>query len=248
MKSTSAPKYVGLNNIDRISEADHSENEQAGGRYSPIHIIASGDETEPEDEPPTSVEPSMVPLPSSIPSASHMTAARTRNQSGLSVNVNAVSLAQSGSRPRRSASLSEALKDSDDYQLQLQQQYQNPSSRPGTSLGTNAESTGGARRITTQQRERQDQELRAEYKKYLAQDEAERKYCNVFSSLTESRYFIKAESQRAMYRNPDNLPHLLTNNTCSRQGLLMATDDAIQIPCAVSFLRHQPSRLVPLPL
>ena len=83
----------------------------------------------------------------------------------------------------------------DDYQLQLQHPYQNPSSRPGTSLSENfrflilrdrilknkikfqkgvhgsadnaaGASTSGARRVTLQERERQDAdaEKRSDYK------------------------------------------------------------------------------------
>jgi len=147
MKSSSASKYSSSTNavnFDRISEAEASDNEHLGGHHSPKAAPAGGDDTEPEDEP---FEPAMVPLPSSRP--------RTQ---GLSINVNPVlssstALAQSGNtRPRRSASLSDALSmfptnnffqtllfkiliANDDYHLQLQQQYQNPNSRPGTSLG-----------------------------------------------------------------------------------------------------------------
>jgi serine/threonine-protein kinase TTK/MPS1 len=134
---------------------------------------------------------------------------RQRGQSVLSVNVNAglsAALSVSGSsRPRRSASLSDALSrflqtkipstkpefifpgNNDEYQLQLQHQYQNPGSRPGTSLGANRllsswafissifsfstgvhssadNASGGPRRVTIQERERHDVESRSDYK------------------------------------------------------------------------------------
>lgn len=104
MKSSSASKYgssTSAVNYDRISEADASDNEQLGALHSPKAAPAGGDDTEPEDEP---IEPAMVPLPSSRPRAQ-----------GLSINVNpglssSTVLTQSGNtRPRRSASLSDAL-------------------------------------------------------------------------------------------------------------------------------------------
>ncbi|KAF8964285.1 hypothetical protein BDZ97DRAFT_927363 [Flammula alnicola] len=169
MKSTSASKYgssAAAANFDRISEVETRENENAGGRYSPITGPTGGEDTEPEDEPAGAVEPAMVPLPSSIPSGS-------RSRAGtLSINVNAAlsgstALSLSGTtRPRRSASLSDAL-NNDEYQLQLQQQYQNSGSRPGTSLGLNGDHVAGPRRVTQQERERQDLEARAEYKSEL---------------------------------------------------------------------------------
>ena len=103
MKSNSASKYggsVSAVNFDRISETDASDNE-LGGHHSPKAAPAGGDDTEPEDEP---IEPAMVPIPSLRP--------RTP---GLSINVNtglssSTVLTQSGNtRPRRSASLSDAL-------------------------------------------------------------------------------------------------------------------------------------------
>ncbi|KAF8158393.1 hypothetical protein B0H34DRAFT_454137 [Crassisporium funariophilum] len=175
MKSSSSLKYsnsASAANFDRISEIDGSDNER-GDRYSPVTNLA-GDDTEPEDEPVAAVEPASVPLPSSIPTGSYVNGVRHRTPSNLSVNVNvgisgSTALSQSGpTRPRRSASLSDALSN-DDYQLQLQQQYQNPNSRPGTSQGmnTNTESTGAARRVTLQ--ERQEMDIRAEYKKHRSQ-------------------------------------------------------------------------------
>ena len=104
MKSSSASKYgssVSAINFDRISETDASDNEYLGGNHSPKAAPAGGDDTEPEDEP---IEPAMIPLPPLRP--------RTP---GLSINVNpglssSTVLTQSGNtRPRRSASLSDAL-------------------------------------------------------------------------------------------------------------------------------------------
>ncbi|KAF8817037.1 kinase-like protein [Phlegmacium glaucopus] len=182
MKSTSASKYSSSAAIaagfDRIAERETSDSEQAGDYYSPVRLTMNGDDTDQEDEPFPAVEPAAIPLPSSVPSGSHLSGGRQRGQSVLSVNVNvglsagSAALSQSGtSRPRRSASLSDALSNNDDYQLQLQHQYQNPSSRPGTSLGVHGSadnaasvSTAGARRVTFQERERQDAENRSDYK------------------------------------------------------------------------------------
>ena len=99
VKSTSLSKYNNLStpvNFDRISEAEISDNEHIPAHYPPI--IAVGEEdTEPEDELAVA-EPGEVPLSQPV-------------QSGLFVRSrsNATSLSQSGSRPRRSASLSDAL-------------------------------------------------------------------------------------------------------------------------------------------
>lgn len=109
MKSTSASKYS-LSNYDRISEVESSDNEHGGGRQSPMGIPTADDETEPEDEPPSAVDAANVPLPSSIPSGSLRT--RTQANSGLSTNPvsgPAALLQVSATRPRRSASLSDAL-------------------------------------------------------------------------------------------------------------------------------------------
>jgi serine/threonine-protein kinase TTK/MPS1 len=99
--------------FDRISEHEGSESEYPPGDsdYHAIGIALGGDDTDPEDEPVRSVEPASVPLPSSIPATSQVGSARLRTH--LSVNVNfgrSNSLGQSGgTRPRRSASLSDAL-------------------------------------------------------------------------------------------------------------------------------------------
>jgi serine/threonine-protein kinase TTK/MPS1 len=118
MKSTSASKYssaASAANFDRISEFEHSENEGAGGRYSPMTAPTAGDETEPEDEPPAVIDPANVPVPSTSASVgSHLGPTRVRTHTASSVNVNAPNptstLSTSGNtRPRRSASLSDAL-------------------------------------------------------------------------------------------------------------------------------------------
>ncbi|PPQ77476.1 hypothetical protein CVT25_011346 [Psilocybe cyanescens] len=182
MKSTSGTKYINSSaaaNFDRISEFEASDNENAGSRYSP-KVSVGGEDTEPEDEPArVTVDPAMVPLPAAPIPAGIVPIGSVRSRTQLSVNTAApsstLSLQPGSGRPRRSASLSEAALNNDEYQMQLQQQYQNPSSRPGTSLGLNGDSSAGARRITTQQREKQEAEMRAENKKYLAQEESERR-------------------------------------------------------------------------
>ena len=121
MKSTSASKYSSSAAIapsfDRIAERETSDSEQAGDYYSPVRLTLNGEDTDREDDPVAAVEPAAVPLPSSVPSSgSHLSVGRQRGQSILSVNVNvglsagSAALSQSGnSRPRRSASLSDAL-------------------------------------------------------------------------------------------------------------------------------------------
>lgn len=120
MKSTSASKYSTSTAIalgfDRIAERETSDSEQAGDYYSPARLTVNGDDTDLEDEPLAAVEPAAIPLPSSVSSGPHLSGGRQRGQSVLSVNVNvglsagSAALAQSGSsRPRRSASLSDAL-------------------------------------------------------------------------------------------------------------------------------------------
>ena len=214
MKSTSASKYSNSAihpSFDRIAERETSDNEQAGDYYSPLRLAVNGDDTDQEDEPIAIVEPAAIPLPSSVSSGPHPSSGRQRGQSVLGVNVNvglsagSTGLSLSGnSRPRRSASLSDALSkfflqtksrlakpefclsgNNDGYQHQIQHQYQNPSSRPGTSLGAkfcygvrwsypltffytgvhgSADNVStGARRVAIQERERQDTENRSDH-------------------------------------------------------------------------------------
>ena len=114
MKSTSASKYNGSAvhpSFDRISERETSDNEQAD-YYSPIRLTVNGDDTDLEDEPVVVVDPAAIPLPS----GQHLSGGRQRGQSVLITNVNVglsagstTTLSLSGSRPRRSASLSDTL-------------------------------------------------------------------------------------------------------------------------------------------
>ena len=102
-KSSSLSKYNNSStpvNFDHISEAETSDNEHVPAHHPPI--IAVGDEdTEPEDELLAVAEPVEAPLSQPVPSSLFV---RSRS--------NATSLSQSGSRPRRSASLSDALSES----------------------------------------------------------------------------------------------------------------------------------------
>lgn len=107
-KSATASTYTPAPaaNFDRISEAEHSESEGVGTRYSPPPRTTGG-ETDNEDD---------VPVPS-VALAAYTSLGRTsRGQSTLVVNVNAAAAtpastpALSGStRPRRSASVSDVL-------------------------------------------------------------------------------------------------------------------------------------------
>ena len=99
MKTSSSSSKYGVGGIDRISEVEGSDSEY-GSRHSPVVVPSAGDDTEPEDE--LLVEPAMIPLPQP-----GMGIVRARTPGSLSVNT---SLGQSStSRPRRSASLSDAL-------------------------------------------------------------------------------------------------------------------------------------------
>ncbi|TFK28082.1 Pkinase-domain-containing protein [Coprinopsis marcescibilis] len=164
---TSAPKYSGTN-IDRLGDVvenddHHGENEahQQQHRQQTPHS-----DTEPEDE---GMEPAGVPMPSSYGAGAHLPVTRRKDLSSINVHAVASALSQSGNnRPRRSASLSDALQP-DSYQLQVSQAPQLPSSRPGTSLGVHVDQ--GPRRIHEDERERQDAEARLEYKKHRREDE-----------------------------------------------------------------------------
>ncbi|KAJ3505458.1 hypothetical protein NLJ89_g7406 [Agrocybe chaxingu] len=229
MKSSSATKYGTSNaqtNFDRISEVESSDNE-AGGRRSPVIVSVGGEDTEPEDEPlPAAIEPANIPLPQPIPTG----AVRAR---GLSINVNG--LTQSGNtRPRRSASLSDALHN-DDYQLQLQHQYQNSNSRPGTSTGYHADGAAGPRRVTAQERERQDQD------EYRAQDEMERKD-EISSSPTHNQ---PLQSSRSTYghrrRDSDTLRSLIPPTSAVSLGSPTVVDSNRGSPPLVPRLHTRPS-------
>ena len=114
MKSTSASKYNGSAvhpSFDRISERETSDSEHPD-YYSPVRLAANGDDTDLEDQPVAVVDPAAIPLPS----GPHISSGRQRGQSFLSPNVNVglsagstAALSLSGSRPRRSASLSDTL-------------------------------------------------------------------------------------------------------------------------------------------
>jgi serine/threonine-protein kinase TTK/MPS1 len=115
MKSASVTKYNGSGvhpSFDRISERETSDNEQAD-YYSPVQLAVNGDDTDLEDEPVVVVDPAAIPLPS----GPHISGGRQRGQSFLNANVNVnglsagstAALTLSGNRPRRSASLSDAL-------------------------------------------------------------------------------------------------------------------------------------------
>ena len=171
-----APKYSGSSSgIDRIAEHDGSEGEFAPSDHHQQHP-APGDETDTgEDESP--MEPAAPLSHQGVPLAN------VGRQRSLIVPVASSSslVHASINRPRRSASLSDAsgeclsrkddhtsyvfycLVREDSYQLQVQQQpYPASASRPGTSLGisANADGTAGPRRVTVEEWERQEMEVR----------------------------------------------------------------------------------------
>lgn len=110
MKSASASKYSSSAihpSFDRISERETSDSDR---------VAVNGDDTDLEDDPVPTIESAAIPLPSSVSSGPHSSGGRQRGQSVLSVNMNvglsagSTALPLSGSsRPRRSASLSDAL-------------------------------------------------------------------------------------------------------------------------------------------
>ncbi|RDB17945.1 Serine/threonine-protein kinase mph1 [Hypsizygus marmoreus] len=122
------------------------------------------------------------PLPSSVPSA--VSAARQRSYAALPSSSSSNSARETtfpkevaltlstGTRPRRSASLSDALSLHDagygyhQQQQQLREQYQ--SMRQGTATGDN---TGGARRITLEEKEREKAEYNKKYRRDAEEDE-----------------------------------------------------------------------------
>ncbi|KAF8635910.1 hypothetical protein AX15_000088 [Amanita polypyramis BW_CC] len=157
--------------IDRIAEHEGSESEFAASDHQPLNV--AGDETDTgEDEPAFDA--------ASIPPAQGQSLANVGRQRSFMVPAaSSSSLVHSSiTRPRRSASLSDALVQEDSYQLQVQQQppsYPLISSRPGTSLGLNAnvDGTGGPRRVTVEEWERQEMEIRKKLKRDT--EEAERR-------------------------------------------------------------------------
>ncbi|KAJ2919207.1 hypothetical protein MD484_g1212, partial [Candolleomyces efflorescens] len=160
MKSSSSLKYSASNN-DRLGEVTELGEAEPAHRENELLVRAASEEAEQQDDP---VEPANIPLPNSGSLTNGM-----RNRRDLNINVHPANslLSHSGStRPRRSASLSDALQH-DDYQLQVAQPQQS-GSRPGTSLGLNDNGVG-ARRIAPEERERQDME----YKRYFEHIEHE---------------------------------------------------------------------------
>lgn len=100
VKLSSLSKYStpsNPSNFDRISEVESSDNEHLAPQYFPIHTPTE-DDTEPEDD--------LSPSAESVASAQQPVSSNTLLRSRSAAN----SLSQSGnSRPRRSASLSDAL-------------------------------------------------------------------------------------------------------------------------------------------
>ncbi|KAJ7250911.1 hypothetical protein B0H12DRAFT_659881 [Mycena haematopus] len=118
-------------------------------------IMPDGEDTDPDDD---------MPPPDNPPQS------RTPGSAGP--------LGQSGSRPRRSASLSDALANEDDYAYyQSSNFHAQSSSRPTTSLGfsTDGPSNDGPRRVMMDERDRNNVDALVIQKKYRREaDEAER--------------------------------------------------------------------------
>lgn len=97
--------------FDRPAETDSGDSDynHGGDAHSPIGIAIGGDDTDLEDEPLSAVEPAAVPLPSSVPTSSHLSAGRQRSHVVSTATSGQEVLSRSGTRPRRSASLSDAL-------------------------------------------------------------------------------------------------------------------------------------------
>ncbi|KAF8631786.1 hypothetical protein AX17_005001 [Amanita inopinata Kibby_2008] len=162
-----ATKYSSSSSVGIEKIPEHEGSESEFGVNDHLSSVAAGDETDTGDE-----EPVADPL-SSLPSQGTSLANVGRQRSLAIMPVaSSSSLGQSHiTRPRRSASLSDALVQEDPYHLQVQQQplppYSVSGSRPGTSLGSNpnADNTGGPRRVTVEEWERQEMEMRKRMKR-----------------------------------------------------------------------------------
>ncbi|KAK2465247.1 hypothetical protein APHAL10511_002601 [Amanita phalloides] len=173
-----APKHSSSSSgIDRIAEHEGSESEF--GTSDPQPQITPGEETDTgEDE--------VAVDPASIPPSQGLSSSNVGRQRSFMVPTASTSLVNSSSitRPRRSASLSDALVQEDPCQLQVQQQlYSISASRPGISLGisTDVDGMGGPRRVNVEEWERQEMEIR---KKLKRDAEAERREQDVLQQST----------------------------------------------------------------
>lgn len=183
-----------------------------------IEDLPSDYETDPgENDPPA---PSTTPFPStddlqslvnngdteviepaSIPSSSNQRSYAgppnsTSSREAAPVKEPALSMS-TGTRPRRSASLSDALNLHDagyGYQYQQQQQQLREQYQGLRSASNGNDNTGGPRRVTLEEREREEREMRAEYKKYRREaEEADRRQAE------QDQYY---DQQQQPYLNP----------------------------------------------
>ncbi|KAF8225901.1 hypothetical protein L208DRAFT_405195 [Tricholoma matsutake] len=157
-----------------------------------IEDLPSDYETDPgENDPPA---PSTTPFPStddlqslvnngdteviepaSIPSSSNQRSYAgppnsTSTREAAPIKEPALSMS-TGTRPRRSASLSDALNLHDTgygYQYQQQQQQLREQYQGLRSASNGNDNTGGPRRVTLEEREREEREMRAEYKSAIS--------------------------------------------------------------------------------
>ncbi|KAL0961027.1 hypothetical protein HGRIS_006018 [Hohenbuehelia grisea] len=157
--SVVASKYSTPGGFGRISEVESCGYDNARPANDDTDIISDAEQDR------------YLSVPASAPAVSEGETAPTRSRNPQQ------SLSSSGNtRPRRSASLSDALSQDEHFynQYAQQNQYKNgqaqvarqPQSRPGTSLGLNHPANGEARRITLEERERNEAELKLGHKKY----------------------------------------------------------------------------------
>ncbi|KAF8895396.1 hypothetical protein BD779DRAFT_724588 [Infundibulicybe gibba] len=181
--------------IGRISEASCSESESAANEFP---TVGGGDETDTADDEPPDQPPAAHGIGTTARQRTYALASNSLGQS-------------SNSRPRRSASLSDALHQGEpDHtpSLATYQQLQQSNSRPGTSLGLNADANAGARRVVPEERERQEMELRVEYKSLHHESRREHEDLDHATSDAENRQSPSpthnANRPRATHRRRDS--------------------------------------------
>lgn len=227
-----APKYSSSSSvgIDRIAEHEPSESEFAANDYQPP--IVAGDETDTGDDEPA-LDPPSMPQGTSL-------AGVGRHRSFL-VSGASSSLGQSSiTRPRRSASLSDALAQEDPYQLQVQQQppsHPTTSSRPGTSLGLNANSdnSNGPRRVTVEEWERQELEMRSKKPKRDT-DDLDRREPEL---LQQARYTPSpTHKERPQIPALKFLGHRRRDSDTLRNAPTLGSPTAVELPPRISPSSH----------
>ncbi|KAF9454714.1 Pkinase-domain-containing protein [Macrolepiota fuliginosa MF-IS2] len=238
LKAISTSSKYSSSALDRYHDTDASENEYGptsappnhSDRNSPTGIAQSNTESDLGED--AEVDPTNIPIPSSA------TSSMFGRQKHLVVGTVAAASSfhqSSSNRPRRSASFSDALAH-DDYQLQVQQQYVNGHSRPGTSLGmsTITENTDGARRVTREQQE-------AEILKYIREHEIERRELETQPRQTPSPTHLGIHQARLAHGHRRQESDTLKSVIPSSVGSPTVVDHLSRIPSKSGQGRASPS-------